>query len=414
MPQWALVALAALFLLVGGPILAWALLGDRARGRRRCPKCWYSLDAVAGLRCPECGRQARRERQLLKTRRRWRPAALGLALLLIAGGLALAPEVLRHGWAGAVPSALLVRVTRVEGLVSESPDPADGGWARVVQDELSRRALLGELTPRHLRVLLQRMMRADPQERERLLPTRKVWPVGYTVRAVPQVPFIMLGYTVVVEARAGSGPWARCQPKSDGGTTLLVLGKPSQTGDLDLEVRLLIQPQGRPAREPVQVWSGLCRRIRVVASHEEVMTAVHSEKEAQQIHQDLIPEVERLPSEMVRISWPTLRGDLNLTFALAFEIYSGELVLARGSLLRSGRGPLWAGRGYVTDDHPWTGAIPLVWDDSALERLTPSSPALRVRVRGDPELALADFGSEGYWAGEFTMPTTPARTSPRH
>jgi hypothetical protein len=44
----------------GMVLLAWALFWDRSRGRRRCPKCWYNMEGVPGLRCPECGREAHR------------------------------------------------------------------------------------------------------------------------------------------------------------------------------------------------------------------------------------------------------------------------------------------------------------------------------------------------------------------
>lgn len=44
---------------------------DRAKGRRRCPKCWYSYEGLtADAKCPECGRIAKTERRLLRTRRK--------------------------------------------------------------------------------------------------------------------------------------------------------------------------------------------------------------------------------------------------------------------------------------------------------------------------------------------------------
>jgi hypothetical protein len=63
----------------GMVLLLWALFWDRSRGRRRCPKCWYDMAGVPGLRCPECGKEAKSERQLSATRRRWRWAAAGVA-----------------------------------------------------------------------------------------------------------------------------------------------------------------------------------------------------------------------------------------------------------------------------------------------------------------------------------------------
>src|SRR5688572_20783461 len=72
--------------LVGLALLVPALFRDRARGRRRCPRCWYEFGGVPGLRCPECGATASSERWLGRTRRHWRCAAVGCVLLL--GGVA--------------------------------------------------------------------------------------------------------------------------------------------------------------------------------------------------------------------------------------------------------------------------------------------------------------------------------------
>jgi DNA-directed RNA polymerase subunit RPC12/RpoP len=72
---YTLVTIAALALLV------WGWIGDRARGRRRCPKCWYDLRGSPTLRCPECGHVVWNERELYKPRRRkW---AIILALLAL-------------------------------------------------------------------------------------------------------------------------------------------------------------------------------------------------------------------------------------------------------------------------------------------------------------------------------------------
>lgn len=88
-------------------LLYWSLFHDRARGRRRCPKCWYSMEGV-GLKCPECGRACAGERGLLKTRRRWRAALTGLLLALYGGAAGLTPDVRENGWAHRLPSMALV------------------------------------------------------------------------------------------------------------------------------------------------------------------------------------------------------------------------------------------------------------------------------------------------------------------
>lgn len=61
-------------------MIAWCIAGDRARGRRRCPKCWHDLSATSGLTCSECGFVARSEMDLRRTRRR-----IGLAVALSLG-----------------------------------------------------------------------------------------------------------------------------------------------------------------------------------------------------------------------------------------------------------------------------------------------------------------------------------------
>jgi hypothetical protein len=82
----------------------WALLADRSRGRRRCPKCFHAMDPAIGLVCPECGKDARQERRLFRTRRRWKLAAAAVVLL---GGAAVAAFGLaRVRQAGGVRPAL--------------------------------------------------------------------------------------------------------------------------------------------------------------------------------------------------------------------------------------------------------------------------------------------------------------------
>src|SRR5439155_10485405 len=100
--QWAGLAMMS----IGAGVALWALLWDRARGRSRCPGCWYDMGGSPGC-CPECGREVRRPTELHRTRRRWRCA--GFALVGVTAG-ALGPRVpiiRREGWAGLVPTTAL-------------------------------------------------------------------------------------------------------------------------------------------------------------------------------------------------------------------------------------------------------------------------------------------------------------------
>ena len=92
--------------------------GDRAQGRRRCPRCWYDMSG-GGLVCPECGHDAGAERRLHRGRPRRAVMALG-ALLVVAsltplgviryqrgGTAALVPTTALIAGAGVLPDRLL-------------------------------------------------------------------------------------------------------------------------------------------------------------------------------------------------------------------------------------------------------------------------------------------------------------------
>lgn len=84
-----LTIIAGSILMLGAVALGvFGIWGDRARGRKRCPSCWYSMEHAAGeVVCPECGRRSSGA-ALLKPRRRW--WAVVAAAVLGCGGLFLA------------------------------------------------------------------------------------------------------------------------------------------------------------------------------------------------------------------------------------------------------------------------------------------------------------------------------------
>jgi hypothetical protein len=100
---WGLVAL-------GGALALWGMLRDRARGRARCPGCWYSMEAHAArlpATCPECGRVAKRAAMLYRTRRWWGVISVGGVMMLLGNVLFAVPRVKEYGALGAVPTMLL-------------------------------------------------------------------------------------------------------------------------------------------------------------------------------------------------------------------------------------------------------------------------------------------------------------------
>lgn len=104
--------MAWVFGVAGVLLLAWALVGDRARGRRRCPKCWYDLSAArpgsGGVTCPECGKNIAGERSLRRARRRWRWAMLA-CVVLVGAWASRAWHIARvHGWWRVAPDVVVI------------------------------------------------------------------------------------------------------------------------------------------------------------------------------------------------------------------------------------------------------------------------------------------------------------------
>ena len=136
---WLYLPLAALALcgLIG---ILFALFFDTSRGRRRCPRCWYDMRGTTGLRCPECGHEARTEQDLLRTRRRLGLAAFSLALVLPL----LAFFVIRDGrrvWYALPPKWTTTQSVEANGVVAKAmkrrnPDELEGRATLTGGDQL--------------------------------------------------------------------------------------------------------------------------------------------------------------------------------------------------------------------------------------------------------------------------------------
>jgi len=91
-------------LLLAGVLVAWWLgWRDTGKGNRRCSRCWYDMQATAGLKCPECGREAKVEKQLHRSNRRWRYVVLGTVLVLASYPIFKWPLYQKDGAIGFVP-----------------------------------------------------------------------------------------------------------------------------------------------------------------------------------------------------------------------------------------------------------------------------------------------------------------------
>ena len=111
MRDFAVFAVAYALALLGVAGICYALFVDRSRGRRRCPKCWYSMAGAPSRSCSECGHTVQKESRFYRTRRRWKLFFGAVIIVLIALGLSREPFYRAHGYDGLIPaSALLVLV----------------------------------------------------------------------------------------------------------------------------------------------------------------------------------------------------------------------------------------------------------------------------------------------------------------
>jgi HEAT repeat protein len=84
------------------------LLRDRARGRLRCPSCWFDMSGIPGLVCPECGHDARTQARLGKTRRHFGPLLAAVALGAACYLNTRVPAVLASSdWTASIPEPVL-------------------------------------------------------------------------------------------------------------------------------------------------------------------------------------------------------------------------------------------------------------------------------------------------------------------
>ncbi|MBK7404909.1 MAG: hypothetical protein IPJ41_09820 [Phycisphaerales bacterium] len=105
--SWLWIGLAIVLFTGAGAALARFVVGDRPKGRLRCPRCWYELGAGLDA-CPECGRVVRAERDLRRTRRARLPLSIALLLALLGFGTLKTPQAMQHGAVGLVPDWMLI------------------------------------------------------------------------------------------------------------------------------------------------------------------------------------------------------------------------------------------------------------------------------------------------------------------
>jgi hypothetical protein len=138
-------------------LLTRALIGDRAKGRDRCPACWYDMSgsAAAGrLTCPECGHVSKTPADLRRARRSKPFIAFAAILLLISLWLPRLDDARKHGWKMLIPTAVMI------AFMDHLPENwIVDNWQATDESVLSAR-LRASTTPKYLKSWAKRRVEA--------------------------------------------------------------------------------------------------------------------------------------------------------------------------------------------------------------------------------------------------------------
>jgi hypothetical protein len=388
----ALVALGALVILV------WALRGDRARGRRRCPRCWYDLAGTTVLTCPECGHRAGAESHTHRPRRRWKLAAV--ALLAVVAGLCTAawPIARSNRWPEFIPSWVLVRIAPIRSpYLSQS--------SGLLDNELATRRYRGALSDAHVQHVFDRVYAAFPKELDQIVWTRDRWPSGVE---------IVVWAIGVPEARESGWAFARVRLHSGTNTPSDFIDACQAPHGLCSLGRSV--PEG-PLTVDIEIWNGdrrLWRGTKTLASKiggslHDVLTPHSTPSIDRAVREHVEPRLVRRGGHtgvIISDRYVDSRAGLDLAYGYRIE------VLRNGETVGEGTHNHWRGLGHYEDIDAW---VPISWHAEPPSTLSGADWA--IRVSGDAEIALRDFAATPvntgavpiptkYWSGAFTVPVT--------
>ena len=425
----------------GLALLWWSLFRDRARGRRRCPRCWYDMAVVPGLVCPECGRDARREKRLFKTRPRWRRAGLGVVLIVIAAGFAAYPVYSSQSPYAFLPTEVLVLMAPEAGR-----EAAASSQAKAVRAELEQRIDNQALSARQWSMLVRGtgIVYARPRwPRGRRLLVDVTAPCWLSTSPPAIVMFSPNGGGYVVpgsllgEERElrfydadGLPPLTRSRTigsdRYSGGVTpepvRIDLGTPS--GDravvrLDIEAHsgeAIPGVAGATPTPPQLLWSGIAATVQLVDDPLEVVTPCDratSDAMTKFVRCTLrVRNPQRLPGlgsprAEVGVQFEGLDALAAATVAVGLRaelLRDGEVVATGEMLLTPGPVTFFVGpheRGELLASMTRLEGFEQAIGDG----LSPEELDLwELRIRGDPLIAVDDIRKAKYWQGEVTRP----------
>jgi len=417
---WVWWSAAGLLGVIGLTLAAWSLFADRSRGRRRCRKCWYIMDGLDSLRCPECGWETTRISRLYGTRRRWRWFVF--ALILLGGGYAcyLTPKGQRDGWVTVIPSSVLVLIVPTAELASDYPLSS-----HPLTVELYRRAAERRLAAWQWRVMLDRHFRTQGERISDLIAARRRWPEQVPLHVRARVPGLVFSITrpnrddilCRVRLRSPQGPWVefdRSRRDADALRSCADLGLPAPGVDqLIFDYELVI--------DDLVVWSTEIRKpVEVRGTIEDVIEPA-SDRDADLLARRLRPRLVRFNGPDVKI-WvdvitPRLGEPNEMCVGYRAEVLRDGEVVAY-SLASAAPRPKGRISTYAPDVD-----IPTRWLIPQPDTISDDGSTWLIRISSDVGLALiaavklgASFwpadeeGCRRFWEGQFTVPVERIET----
>lgn len=400
---WALAA-------AGVVLFLWALFWDRARGRKRCPKCWYDLSGAvikwvggtsrdregAALQgavlcvCPECGRKIVRERELARTRRRWGWACAAVLTVGVAAQVCEQPRRRMERWTKWIPTTLLVMVADLDA-PTHTNALSHALWLRS-----------SSLWPWHGAIVVFRRRVPSVEELQGVVITRRVWPADEKVAVGLVAPYSLrpvvgsqtLRAHVCVRNNAVSVESQMAAPDvgsvhrfvtRDPSVAALQLG----TGLHTLVVTGELESEAGGFSWVVRRWTQTLQ-VEVVAELDKVVRGVSSSDLTSRIQSGFVAGTESGCTFMVWWS-PDPYEPPPGGFRMAL-LRDGEEIDA--GVLRDGSAFLcWdADRGATT----WT-------------RMSPPPELLRrlkMRISGDARSTLPQMNQDWYWSGSIDVPVS--------
>jgi len=398
MSDWVFHGLAGLLAVVGLLVLALALFRDRSRGRRRCPKCWYDLAGSGddNRRCSECGSVARTERKLHKTRRHWRWAMVGVALLIGAHAARVTPNIQQNGWWAAVPTTAII-------VISPWLDPMES----TLIDEMTRRANDDELATWQWEWFFSWGLKNGDRILEPRITTRSRWVRGEPLMAKVSADFharassgSIVASPVAPDANSIGYSWHPIAEGMYGPNDLQNAGAFGIEMITDWDVEVSTTFAGRRVtwtkrvNAPVRFLQS--SRFIVDPARDWLVYALVEEELRASIHDhDLHLSLDRFESQLRSRIIESVFS--NVTFAVDVELlHCGEVVA---------RGQAWCGS---DSRHRCSGfVVPNILPEippQLMTELIGNRHKWSVRVQSNRNLAMHDLESQLYWSGSLTVP----------